>query len=229
MADVAAAAAVIARPRRGLVAPAGPSADALRTLRLSVSAAVPPGGGRRALLFTSAEPEAGKSTLAANYALVASLAQARVLLVDGDLRRPVLHELFGVRRSPGLVDALVSATSVRELVVRSASSFGHLDVLTAGHAVGRPGDLMSSARMGEILAEATEAYDLVVIDSAPVLSAPDASSLASHPGVDVLLVVRTTSKRRAVRRAVRRLELIDARLRGVIVNREGRLSAYGGD
>ncbi len=227
MADVAAAAA-LARPRRGLVAPAGASADALRTLRLSVAAAELADGRRRALLFTSAEPEAGKSTLAANYALVASLAQARVLVIDGDLRRPVLHELFGVRRSPGLVDALASTTSVREFVIRSTSSLGHLDVLTSGRAVGRPGDLMSSERMAEILAEATEAYDLVVIDSPPVLSAPDAASLASHPSVDVLLVVRTSSKRRAVRRAVRRLELIDARLRGVVVNREGRLSAYGG-
>ncbi len=214
-------------PRRGLVAPAGPSADALRTLRLSVSAAAPAGSDRRCILFTSADPGAGKSTVAANYALVASLSHQRVLLIDADLRQPALHEFFRVRRSPGLVDALGSEHGLRELVVRTTVSFGALDLLPAGEFVWRPGDLVSSPRMGEILAEARTSYDLVVIDSPPLLSAPDAGGLAAHGDIDVLLVVRVTTKRRAVREAARSLELIDVPLRGIVVNRHGRLSSYG--
>jgi capsular exopolysaccharide synthesis family protein len=213
--------------RRGVVAPGGPSADALRSLRLSLGPNVPVGGVQPCLLFTSTEPGAGKSTLAANYALVASLTQTRVLLIDGDLRQPAIHEIFRLPRSPGLVELLSSGGRLEDFVVRSEASIGQLDILRAGQLMWRPGDLLSSPRMGDVLAEARRAYNLVVIDSPPLPSAPDAASLAAHGGVDVLLVVRRSTKRRAVREAARTTERVGANLRGVIVNREGRLSAYG--
>src|SRR5438552_342516 len=84
---------------RGLVDLSSPSAEPFRGLRLALSLR-PEARTGKAILFTSAEAGEGKSTIAANYALVASLGQGDVLLMDGDLRRPILHELFGVPRAP---------------------------------------------------------------------------------------------------------------------------------
>jgi capsular exopolysaccharide synthesis family protein len=178
------------------------------------------------LLMTSAEPGEGKSTLAANYAAVSAVGYRNVLLIDADLRRPSLHEFFGMPRSPGLVDLAASNGHLKEFT-RPIPNFGTLDLLTAGSAIRRSSDLTSSARMAAILEEAARKYALVVVDSPPLLSAADAAGISSLPGVSVILVVGNGARRRLVRRALRKLELVDAHVAGAVMNREGRLSTYG--
>jgi succinoglycan biosynthesis transport protein ExoP len=216
--------AALAQMKR-LVDPGAPSSEPFRALRLALQL---PSVEHQAnvLLMTSAEPGEGKSTLAANYALVSAIGFRNVLLIDADLRRPSLHEFFGLPRSPGLVDLAASNGHLKEFT-RPVPNFGTLDLLTAGSAIRRSGDLTSSARMAAILEEAAEKYSLVVIDSPPLLSAADAAGIASLPGVSVILVVGNGARRRLVRRALRELELIDANVAGAVMNREGRLSAYG--
>jgi len=211
--------------KKRLVDPSSPSAEPFRTLRLALQL---PSVERRGnvLLMTSAEPGEGKSTLAANYAMVSAIGLRNVLLIDADLRRPSLHEFFGLPRSPGLVDLAVSNGRLSE-VARTVTGFGTLDLLTAGSPVRRAGDLTASARMAAILEEAAQTYSLVVIDSPPLLSAADAAGIASLPNVAVVLVVGNGARRRQVRRALRKLELIDANVAGAVMNKDGRLSAYG--
>ena len=148
--------------KKRLVDPSSPSAEPFRTLRLALQL---PSVERRGnvLLMTSAEPGEGKSTLAANYAMVSAIGLRNVLLIDADLRRPSLHEFFGLPRSPGLVDLAVSNGRLSE-VARTVTGFGTLDLLTAGSPVRRAGDLTASARMAAILEEAAQTYSLVVID-----------------------------------------------------------------
>ena len=213
-------------PMRKLVNPGAPSAEPFRALRLALQFPSLGDQNSKIVLMTSAEPGEGKSTLAANYALVAAIGFQSVLLIDADLRRPSLHDFFGLPRSPGLVDLAASNGDLNEFS-RSIPTFGKLDVLTAGSAIRRSGDLTSSARMGAILAEAAQRYSLVVIDSPPLLSAADAAGLSSLPGVGVLLVVGNAARRRPVRRALRKLELVEANVLGAVMNREGRLSTYG--
>jgi len=88
--------------------PDSPSAEPFRTLRLAIDANV--GSDTRGLVFTSPRPRDGRSTLAASYAAVTAFVQRPVLLIDADMRNPSLHEMFGVNRSPGLVEALSKAT-----------------------------------------------------------------------------------------------------------------------
>jgi len=209
--------------RRGLVDPGSPSAEAFRSLRLALQLRV--GSERQpAVLITSAEPGAGKSTVAGNFALVSALAHARVLLIDADLRRPVQHEIFGLSRSPGLVEMLALGGRLDQFV-QSASP--ELDVLTAGRDVARTGDISSSSRMGALLNEASESYDVVVVDSAPVLATADVEGIASHGGVEIVFVADRSSRSRAVVKAVRRLELVEAKIAGIVLNREGQQDAYG--
>ncbi|MEP6811374.1 MAG: CpsD/CapB family tyrosine-protein kinase [Actinomycetota bacterium] len=211
--------------RRGLVDVAGPAAEPFRTLRLALELRPETRRGKT-IVFTSPNLGDGKSTVAANYALIASLSQQRVLLIDSDLRHPVLHELFQVPRGPGLIDVLGKHKTMAECV-RDVNFLGQVDLLTAGTPVPRVGDVMSSAAMSDLLDAAISTYDAVVLDTPPTLEASDAATLAARPDVDVALIVNGKGKRRPVLRALRKLELIDANVLGLVVNREGSLSTYG--
>ena len=211
------------KPPRALVDPTGIGAEPFRTLRLALQIRADNRTGNT-ILFTSAEEGAGKSTVASGYALVASIGQS-VLLVDADLRRPSLHRFFGVEQAPGLVDVLASGQPVHELTRRVGP--GDLRLLPAGSSIGRVGEVTSSSRMRDLLQNASDDHDLVVLDAPPVLASADAESLAAYHGVEVVLVVTPLTKRRMILKAVRRLSLIEAHLAGIVVNRSGRLTTYG--
>lgn len=178
-----------------------------------------------AVLVTSPHQGDGKSTIAANFAMVSALTRNRVLLIDGDLHDPTQYLHFGLKRSPGIVELIRDDLPLSKAVQHSGY-FG-LDVLTSGGAIARPGDVAGSAQMGALIDAARQAYDVVVVDSPPVLLAADAASMASREGVGVLLVVRRQTKRRHLANAVRKLSLSDATLLGLVVNREGRIATYG--
>jgi capsular exopolysaccharide synthesis family protein len=209
--------------KAGLVDPSSPSAEPFRMLRLAID--LRPEATSNTVLVTSPHKGDGKSTIAANYSMVAAFTSARVLLIDGDLRSPMQHLYFGLPRSRGVVELIRDGLGLSD-VVRRGGYLG-LDVLTAGGAISRPGDLVTSKRFGELLEEARSSYDLVVIDAPPVLLAADAPSIAARDGVGALLVVDHNARRRHIGNAVRKLRLMEANLLGLVVNREGRLATYG--
>lgn len=141
------------------------------------------------------------------------------------MRRPTQHGIFGVSRSPGLADVLAAGMAT-ESAVRPLSMIGGLDLLPAGRPIPRTGDVASSRRMGELLGHASSQYGLVIVDSPPVLTAADAAGIATHPGVEIVLVVNRTTRRRSVTKALRKLELVEASVAGLVVNRQGRLTTY---
>jgi non-specific protein-tyrosine kinase len=208
---------------RSLVDASSPYAEPFRTLRLALGLRNP-GQQTRAVLVTSPNLQEGKSTVAANLAWVASAAQ-RVLLIDCDLRQPVQHARFRLQRSPGLVDLFADGDAPLSDYVQGVRG---LDVLTSGRPMLSAADLLSSARMEELINAALETYNLVVMDSPPILAVADGLGLAAKRHVDVVLVVSPTTRRRAIRQTVRELELVDANIAGVVANRFGRLpTAYG--
>ena len=211
--------------RRTLIEPQSGVSEPFRSLRLAVEARRG-SQGSKVIVFTSPRVGDGTSTVAANYAVVAALVHRPVLLIDADMRNPSLHEVFGVPREPGLVDVLRDRRDLSE-VVHEFSTLGRLQLLTAGSPLALPGDVAASPAMGQLLAHVQAQYEAVVMDSPPILVAADASSLASHPGTDVVMLVNRSAKRRQVVRALQILALTEARLLGVVVNREGILAADG--
>lgn len=205
-----------------LVEPDSASAESFRALRLAIEARV---GSRetKGLVFTSADRRDGRSTVAANYALVAAHIQRPVLLIDADMRNPSVHTMFNLPRAPGLVDTLRDRLDHWE-VTHTFPSLGNLHVMTAGSPLPRPGDVAASPAMGKLLEQAYDECEAVVLDSPPVLSAADASGLASHRGTEVLLVVNRSGKRRHVVGALRELAVTEANVLGLVVNREGTLT-----
>ncbi len=171
----------------------------------------------RTIMITSPTADEGKSTVLANLAITIAQTERRVLVVDGDLRRPCLHELFGLPNDAGLTDILLHPGAPADAPIRETSVPG-LSVLTSGPLPPRPADLLSSRRMEEAIAWLAGQADQVLFDSPPINAVTDAAILATR--VDgVLLVVRERHTRReAVQEARDRLTRVDAPLLGAVLN-----------
>jgi capsular exopolysaccharide synthesis family protein len=190
--------------------------EAFRYLRtaLQYSSA---GARPRVIQLTSCTPREGKSTATMNLAIAVAQRGERTLLIDADLKKPVVHQTFGVPRRPGLTDVLTGNRPFAECV-QTAEGVEHLDVIPAGPAVPNPADLLDSAAMEELIAKALETYAVVLIDSPPLMGMADAFVLARK--VDgVCLVTRAGVTRRDVlAKMVQSLDAMNARLLGVVYN-----------
>lgn len=168
------------------------------------------------VLVTSALPNEGKSTVAANLARALALGGSRVVLVDADLRKGILHERLGLQREPGLAEVLRESAPLEQAI--QANTLPNLAFIACGRVVANCGDLFLGTAFDQVLARLREQYDYVVIDSSPVFAADDASTLA--PKVDgTLFVVRSRHSRAGpVREALGLLYQRNARVLGVILN-----------
>jgi tyrosine-protein kinase Etk/Wzc len=185
----------------------------------------------RSLVVTSAAPGEGKTMTAANLAVTLAYDGLRVLLVDCDIRRPRIHGLFQLPRSPGLMELLRASgdpdvpppRAIRETPV------ARLSVLTCGALPVNAANLLSGTRMRVLLAELQEQFDIIVLDTPPVLATADASIVASLTD-GVLLVVRAgTTDRNAAQRAYQQLANVGARVVGTVLNDPGGEVAKEGD
>src|SRR5271157_2289646 len=145
------------------------------------------------LLVASSLPGDGKTTTASNLAIALASTGRRVLLIDGDLRKPSLHRLFDLTREGGFSDALLSRDSIDRLV--QPTFVNNLDLLTTGHHVSNPAELLASERLGDVFKELRSIYDMVLIDSSPLLIVTDPSIIAAVAD-GIILVVRISSTRR---------------------------------
>jgi len=166
------------------------------------------------IAITSGGPREGKSFVAANLAVSYARHGMNVLLVDADLRRPQLHTTFGRNRSPGLSEALVDGNTPS---VTTCNELG-LDLVPAGAAVSDPAGLVGGQAFRDFLEGASDRYDLVVVDTPPVLVAPDASLIASAVGGTVLVVRQGVTSTKVLVKAHDQLGRSAASILGVVVN-----------
>jgi capsular exopolysaccharide synthesis family protein len=171
----------------------------------------------KSLVVTSPAPSEGKSTTAANLAIVLAQSGQKTILVDADLRRPVQHTIFQLPNKQGLTTALVErSVSVKKYL--QPSEVEDLQVLTSGPQPPNPAELLGSQRMRELLNELEEEADIVIVDMPPVLAVTD-SSLVAGAASGVLLVLRANSTTfTAARKAVDQLRSVHAKLLGVVLN-----------
>ena len=202
------------------------SAEAFRTLRTNLifSQAVQT---LRTLVVTSASPAEGKTTTAANLAVCFAQQGMRVLLVDCDLRRARLHRVFEIAREPGFTE-LVLGHDTQEAVTHETNVPG-LYVVPSGTLPPNPAELLGGDRARQTLQSLTEGYDLLVLDSPPLLAASDAAILATLSD-GVLLVVRAgVTEADAGQQAIQQLAAVGARVVGAVLNDpDSKLEQYGG-
>ena len=194
------------------------------------------GGGGGELLITGAEPGCGKSYVTANLARALAAEGRRVVAVDGDLRRPTLHDHFGIASQPGLGDLLVGDGVARhagrlaapvEALPGAMPGAGELRVLTAGPHIENAVERLSSDRMELIVERLRGDSDLVVFDSPPALAVVDAVVLVRYVDGVIFVIDSRKTKRRDARRAIEALRAINAPVLGFVYNRSrGRTAGY---
>lgn len=215
----------------GHFSPSSTFAEAYRAMRANVMFSQT--GEHRVLLVTSSTIKEGKSTVSANLATVVAQQGARVLLIDADLRKPMQHKTFGVNREPGLTSYLMGQMPWRDCVqgisdmmlgefgvdeVLQTPGLDQLDLLVCGRRSGSPADLLTSPAMAQLIDEARQEYDMVIIDMPPLLHTADASMVAGK--VDgILLVYHIGAVARAVLRRVKgNIEAVGGRVIGTVIN-----------
>ena len=170
----------------------------------------------RSLIVTSAIPNEGKTTTAANLAIVMAQSGMKVAVVDADLRKPSQHKIFGIPAKTGLMNALFNE-GVSPLRFAAQGAITNLAVIPCGKRPPNPSEIIGSQRMRNLVQQLQNEVDIVIFDAPPLLAVTDAQILATQ--VDgVLLVTRQGTDRGAVARAVESLEQVNARLLGMVMN-----------
>lgn len=170
------------------------------------------------ILVTSAEPGTGKSTTAANLAVVYAQKGKKVLLVDGDMRKPTIHKIFRESNIVGMSNNLTENLKLSESLLKSETK--GLFILTSGVIPPNPGELLNSKRMKQLLSTAKKKFDFIIIDSPPMLMMSDSIVLASLADGVVIVVRKQLTKKEALNRTIQQLNLIQAQIIGVVFNGE---------
>jgi capsular exopolysaccharide synthesis family protein len=173
--------------------------------------------GLRSLVVTSAGPGEGKSIVSANLAIALAQAGLRVLLVDADMRRPRVHEIFDIRQDPGFSNLLTGNTKASE-VIRKSSVPG-LWLMSAGHIPPNPVELLGSPRYVGFLAALDEHFDWVVLDTPPVLVVADSMVVANQATGVIFVVGADQTSRQAAKNAIEQLSTTNANLVGSVLNK----------
>jgi capsular exopolysaccharide synthesis family protein len=198
-----------------LSSPRSPISEAYRTLRTNlqfVSLDKP----LHSLLVTSSGPEEGKSTMLANLAITIAQGERKVILVDCDLRRPNLHQLFGLAHKRGLTTMMVEEEAMNDPPLQETGVPG-LQLLASGALPPSPSDLLGSQRMDHVLAILKERVDMVLLDSPPVMAVSDAAILATKVDGVLLVVSANQTKRESVQMAKAKLQKVNANVLGAVL------------
>lgn len=192
-------------------------AEAYRILRTNVQFSTIDRPGQT-LLVTSANPGEGKSTTAANLALVMAQAGKRVLLIDSDLRRPSIHRLFGLANDKGLTNLLLSPHPSPNGCAQ-VTRHDNLAVITSGPLPPNPSELLASKRFDALLDNIKTQADVIILDSPPMLAVTDASILAAKADGTVLVVDSSRTRAEALQRAKDALLRSKTQLLGAVLNK----------
>jgi capsular exopolysaccharide synthesis family protein len=205
-------------PKRPLVTALdlnNPRLEAFRVLRTNMQF-VDVDHDSRVYTVTSSVPEEGKTTSATNLAIMTAQAGQRVLLVEGDLRRPRIHMENELEQAVGLTTVLVGRTSLEEAV--QTPDVPNLSVLTSGLLPPNPAELLQSRAMADLLVKARDRYDVVIIDAPPLLPVTDAALLAAQSDGALVVVRHGRTTKEQLREAVDRLRAVGGRPLGAVLN-----------
>ncbi len=191
-------------------------AESLRGMRTSILLSSP-GAPPKVLMITSTRPAEGKSSVSTLIAITFALNGSKVLLIDADLRRPSVHLRFKIGKGVGLSSLLSGKASAREAIIEW-QELPNLNILTSGPIPPLPSELLGSKQMEALIAEMRNAYDVIIIDTPPVLAVTDASMIGRLADATILILRYGGVKKHVVQRCIDLLDRSGAKLLGVAVN-----------
>ncbi|WP_150269449.1 CpsD/CapB family tyrosine-protein kinase [Paenibacillus tepidiphilus] len=204
--------------------PRSPVSEAFRTLRTNIDFSSID-EQIQIIMVTSTGPEEGKSTVTANLAAAYAQADKKVLLIDGDMRKPTAHKTFSLSNRHGLSSLLSQQSSLEEAT--QATGVSNLSIVTSGPIPPNPAEMMASNRMNALLQELRQLYDVVLIDTPPLLAVTDAQIIASKSDGVIMVVSYGKVKRDIAAKAKSGLDRVGAKMLGVVLNNVKRKASEG--
>jgi tyrosine-protein kinase Etk/Wzc len=205
--------------------PADLAVEAIRSLRTSLHFARLE-AKNNVVLISGSSPNAGKTFVSSNLATVIAQAGQRVLIIDADMRKGTLHKALGSAQSPGLSDVLVGGVTV-EQAIRTLPGLENLQFITRGDVPPNPSELLMHENFTCLLGRVTTEYDLVIIDTPPILAVTDAAIIAHHAGTSLLVARFGLNQPKELALAKKRFEQNNVKLKGAIFNAvERRATGY---
>lgn len=198
-----------------VAAPSELAIESLRSLRTSLHFAMME-ARNNVLMITSPMPGVGKSFVSANLAVIIAQAGKRVLLIDGDMRKGYLHRVFGLQPKHGLSDALAARLGNTEVI--NATEVDNLHLIACGFAAPNPSELLMHDNFSKLLRELSPHYDLVIIDTPPVIAVTDASLIGRQAGTTLLVARFGQSSVKEIEVSKRRLAQNGVLVKGAIFN-----------
>lgn len=198
-----------------LTKPDDPAVESLRSLRTALQFAMLD-APNNIVLLTSPTPGVGKSFTCANFATVLAAAGRRVLLIDADMRKGHMHNIFGQQRGLGLSELIAGSQTLQQVLRQNAAP--GLDFISTGTLPPNPAELLMSPTTVELLKALSSQYDVVIMDSPPVLAVSDTAVLASQAGTVFLMARAEVTSLPEMQESIKRLEQSGASLRGAIFN-----------
>ncbi|RIX45880.1 polysaccharide biosynthesis tyrosine autokinase [Paenibacillus nanensis] len=198
-----------------LTNPKSPISESYRSLRTNIEFASVD-EPLQVIMVTSAGPGEGKSTTISNIAITYAQTDKKIILIDADLRKPTAHHTFSVSNRWGLSSVLSKQCELEEAIQKT--NVPNLDLLTAGVIPPNPAEMLGSKRMSELIAQLKETYDIVLIDTPPLLAVTDAQIVSTKSDGAILVVDQGRVKRDIAKKAVQNLRTVNARILGVVLN-----------
>lgn len=196
-------------------APKSPVAESYRTLRTNVMAKKAP--GPLAMVITSSGASEGKSTTLANLAITLSQMKSKVALVDFDLRRPMVHNVFELDRNNGSSDYLSDESVTIDSIVKK-TNIDNLFVITSGAIPPNPSELIASSRADQMVKDLKAKFDFVLFDMPPVIAVTDSMIMAKKVDMLILVIRVNNTEKSVVQRTKSMLENINITISGIVVN-----------
>lgn len=209
-----------------LTNPRGPASEAYRTLRTNLTFAALD-APLKTLAVTTAAPDDEKGKILANLAITMAQSEQRIILVEADLRRPSLHDIFGVAGEPGLTTMIVDETTLDNPPL-AETGVPNLWLLPSGPLPPNPSDLLGSQKMERAIAALQSRADVIIFDAPPVVSATDAVVLGTKVDGVLLVVSAGRTKREHAQRAKELLERVHIRIVGTVLNNTPHSITFGG-
>lgn len=201
--------------------PKSPISEAYRALRTNIQFSSID-EELRVIMVTSAGPGEGKSTTLINLAVAYAQSDKKVLVIDGDLRKPTMHHTLRVSNRWGLTNLLTNQLTIREVL--QDTFIPNLQIITSGPIPPNPSEILASKKMISTIDELKGRFDIILIDAPPAIAVTDSQIIASRTDGVILVVNSERTKRDAVLKAKQNLDNVRARILGVILNNVDRKS-----
>ena len=203
------------------------SIEALRGLRTSLHFAMFE-AKNKVVMISGPSPGVGKSFISANLAVVLAQADQRILVIDADLRRGYLHNILHVGNENGLTDYLSKSVNNSADIIKKTET-PNLDIISRGEAPPNPSELLMSSRMESLLDELDDQYDIILMDTPPILAVTDPAIVGKYSGTSLLVTRYGVNSAKEVEHTIERFEQNGIEIKGVIFNsiEKSAASTYG--